>query len=255
MVRFSLAGLLFVACLLLLFCGVTTASPGQDLSSLRQPHGRIFYLYRKNVNVNTEAHKLKARELIIGGRDYQLALAELDLVLGVDSKDAEAYLLRGLVYTEMDKFDEAEQDYRNALMLEPDNPTFYYYRGMNYLLHKVPGKTTYGNFALIGDYAIVEYNIQQAIAMFNKALAIENGYINAIVGIGDACYTAGLARNTTNKDKWLRKSIDYYNKVLVLFRDNDVVKAKKEMAEEALLRLLEEETEKRRQEEIRIRIG
>lgn len=223
--------------------------------SLQQPHGRIFYLHRKVQNVNTEAHKAKAKQLIMEGQDYSLALAELNLVINLDQEDAEAFLLRGLAYTEMDKFEEAEADYKAALMLEPENPTFYYFRGQNFLLWPSEGSWTSTNIS--GQYVEVPSKQMRALEMFQKALEIEPGYIDAIVGIGDACYTISTLKrdNMWYKEIWLKKSLDQYNQVLVLFGDNDVLKAKKEIAEQALREGQQAEQERKRKEEIRQRIG
>jgi hypothetical protein len=57
------------------------------------------------------------------------------------------------------------------------------------------------------------------------------------------------------KEPWLGKAIDQYNKVLVLFGNNDVIKAKKELAEQTLRAGQEAEQERKRKEEIRSRIG
>lgn len=223
--------------------------------SLQQPHGRIFYLYRKVQNVNTEAHKAKARQLIMEGQDYSLALAELNLVINMDKEDAEAFLLRGLAYTEMDKFKEAEDDYKAALMLEPENPTFYYYRGQNFLLWPSAGNTTGTQF--LGQYEYAPSRQLKALEMFQKALKIEPGYIDAIVGIGDVCYTIATVKNrmSISREAWLKKSLDQYNQVLVLFGDNDIIKAKKEIAEQTLRAGQQAEQERKRKEEIRKRIG
>ena len=201
---------------------VIAAPTSQEAESLRQPHGRMFYLYNKRVNVNTEEHKVKARRLLIEGKDYPLALAELNLVLDLDKEDAEAFLLRGLVYTEMDKFSDADNDYREALRLEPKNPTFLYHRAYSFMLrYNVEGN--YGN----------EYD--RAKAGFKEALKIEPYYIDAIVGLGDLYYMAGqrdkarsgIRRSAVKSEFQL--AIDQYNKVLVLFGENDILKAKKEM--------------------------
>ena len=226
-----------------------------DRGSLQQPHGRIFYLHRTVQNVNTEEHKNKARQLIMTGQDYSLALAELNLVINLDTEDAEAFLLRGLAYTEMDKFEEAEADYKAALMLEPENPTFYYYRGQNYLLWPSNGNTSGTSF--IGAHEWAPTKQIRALEMFQKALEIEPGYVDAVVGIGDVCYTIGTKNQVMirGKERWLQKALDQYNKVLVLFGDNDVIKAKKEIAEQALREGMQAEQKRQRDEEIKRRIG
>ena len=232
-------------------------------ASLHQPHGKLFYLYEKKVNVNTEEHKARAKAIIFEGKDYPLALAELNLVIDLDSEDAEAFLLRGIAYTEMDKFQEAENDYKAALMLEPENPTFYYYRGVNQLLdeknwHRLGGKSY--EIKVDNDYIHVHGSLASALEMFEKALKIEPNYVDAIVGMGDMYYNVGegyrvYSDSGRNRNAAYKKAIDQYNKVLVLFGNNDTLKAKKEQTEQAIREVQQQEAEKKRKEEIRRRIG
>jgi hypothetical protein len=58
-----------------------------------------------------------------------------------------------------------------------------------------------------------------------------------------------------SREAWLKKSLDQYNQVLVLFGDNDIIKAKKEIAEQTLRAGQQAEQERQRKEEIRKRIG
>ncbi len=220
-------------------------------NSLARPHSKLFYLYKKKVNVNTEERKNNAKKLIMEGNDYALALAELNLVIELDKEDAEAYLLRAFAYTEMDKFQEAENDYKAALMIEPENPTFYYYRGVNFLLAKNNSGNDYTNSIVRGEGIWAPRNLIKAMEMFNKAVKLEPNYVDAIVGMGDVCYATGEKGNS----RGYTQAIDYYNKVLVLFRNNDVIKAKKEMAEQALRDIEQAKAEEKRKEELKRRIG
>ena len=98
----------------------------EDRAQLQQSHGAFFYLCKKSVNIDTQAKKEQARQLIITGQDFQMAKALLNKVIELDSKDSEAYLLRALLYTDAKKYIDADNDYLNALRIEPENPTFYY---------------------------------------------------------------------------------------------------------------------------------
>ena len=80
----------------------------------------------------------------------------------------------------------------------------------------------------------------RAKAEFKEALKIEPYYIDAIVGLGDLYYMAGqkdkarsYVRRSAVKSEF-QLAIDQYNKVLVLFGENDILKAKKEMAEQEI---------------------
>ncbi len=200
-------------------------------SDLRQPHGHIFYIAKKVVDVNIFEDMQKARYLTVTGEDYGLAKALLDKVIGVNDKVSEAYLLRALCLTDMGKFYDAEKDYKAALMLEPDNPSFYYFRGVSYLKW---GGTRNG----YGDYG-------SARNQFQKALEIEPLYIDAIVGVGDS-YFAG--KNYT-------QAIEQYDKVLAVFPQHDVVLAKKDDARYAMQKAKEKRDEEERQRQLRQRIG
>ena len=201
------------------------ASEMQDKrADLRNPHGRIFYLADKVVDVNILEQMKKARYLTITGQDFGLAKAILDQVIEINDKVSEAYLLRGLCLTDMKKYSEAENDYVSALMLEPENPTFYYFRGENCLKRNWTS---------------------DARRYFQKALEIEPHYIDVIVGMGDTYFQDG---NYT-------KAIEYYDKILAVFPNHDVVNAKKQDAKDAIQARKEKQEEQRRQEELRRRIG
>ena len=193
-------------------------------SKLRSPHGQIFYLADKVVDVNIAEQMKKARYLTVTGQDYGLAKAILDQVIEVNSKVSEAYLLRGLCLTDMKKYIDAENDYRAALMIEPENPTFYYFRGVNYLKRKD------------------EWSARQ---QFQKALEIEPHYIDVIVAMGDSYEQRGE----------YKKAIEYYDKVLAAFPNHDVVLAKKQDAKDAIQKAEDKRKEEARQWQLRQRIG
>ena len=54
---------------------------------------------------------------------FSVAETEFLSVLQIDSKHVNARINLGALYTEMKRFDLAEQELRNALNMEPDNPS------------------------------------------------------------------------------------------------------------------------------------
>ena len=198
-----------------------------DRDELRRPHGRVFYIADKVKDVNIAKQMEKARYLTVTGQDYGLAKAILDQVIEVNDKVSEAYLLRGICLTDMEKFNDAENDYKAALMLEPENPTFYYFRALNQL--------TWNHW---------DHN-RDARRQFNKALEIEPHYLDAIVGVGDSYF----------QEKDYTKAIEYYDKVLAAFPHHDVVLAKKQDANAAIQAAKDKREEEERQRKLRQRIG
>ena len=198
----------------------------EDRAQLQQSHGAFFYLCKKSVNIDTQEKKEQARQLIITGQDFQMAEALLNKVLELDSKDSEAYVLRALLYTDAKKYDNADDDYMGALRLEPENPTFYYLRAMNKLY----------------DWQNAPYynSNKYAKRYFTKALQIEPNYIDAIVGMGDCAYC----------ERDYKNAIDWYNKVLVILPNHDIVLAKKADAEAELKKI--QEIQKQRELDRRI---
>ena len=227
----------FLAICILTIMSSTKAA--YDTSDLKNPHSQIFYLHSKTVNLNIEEQINRARNLIIQGKDYPMAIAVLNQIISLYQDDSEAYLLRGIAYTEMGEFWKAENDYKLALKLEPENPTFYYFRGMNFLhIKDRPSDGSYNrvtqNIHLGMSYAQVPKYTLDAQNMFEKALKIEPYYIDAIIGLGDSYIDmADYQKPYGNKDLY-QKAIDEYNKVLVLFPNHDIVNFKKKEAQQVL---------------------
>ena len=233
-----------------------TAQPNED--SLRRPHGKLFYLYSKNVPIDTHNKLLKARELIDSGADYPLAIAILDQIIAVQNDNAEAYLLRAIAYTVTNKFDEAEEDYKNALRLEPENPTFYKYRGQSFLMWQDYAEQKGIDYGWDG---LKPNRLALAERMYKKALEIEPYYIDGIVGLGDTYARMGkwgkkkFVRNPPKAIAFYEQAIAEYNKVLALFPGHGLVIAKKQDAQgeiEAITNA-EQEAERKRAIEERIR--
>jgi len=210
-----------------------TLSP-QDRQALGQPHGRLFYLYSGTFNVNTHAQVLKAHELIDTEQDFPLAIAILNQVLALDNKDAEAFLLRAIAYTETNEFDKAEADYLNALRLEPENPTFFGYRGRSFRLWQDYAEQKGIDYGWDGTRP---NRLAEAERMYKKALSIEPYYLDGIVGLGDTYARMGkwgkkkFVRNLPKAAAFYAQAIDEYNKVLALFPNHGTVIAKKQDAE------------------------
>ncbi len=207
----------------------------QNFEQLGKPHNQYFYLCTRTVKVDLLKQMDKAHNLIVTGQDLGLAKAILDEVIKLDGQISEAYLLRALCLTELNKFRDAEEDYKQALMLEPENPTFYYYRGLNNL-------HWYKSRGWSEDRA-------DAINQFGKALEIVPYYLDARVGVGDVY----MASNE------YEKAIEQYNKVLALFPEHGTVLAKKTDAQriiEARIAKQKREVEEReRERKLRERIG
>lgn len=218
------------------FLGGGYANASVDTSSLKKPQGATYYIHSASVNFNTKEQKDKAHNLIFHGQDFPLAIAILNKVIEVDKNDSEAYILRALAYSETKEYTKADYDYKEALMLEPENPTFYYLRGMNYLYEGIYKKNS-------------AYLIPKAGDTFEKALKLEPNYINAMVGMGDACYY--YARKGYSEMKNYKTAIDWYNEVLVLYPNHNIVQTKKADAMERLNAL----EEKYRREELSRKIG
>lgn len=65
-------------------------------------------------------------------QDYDLAEADFDEVVGLDSKNASAYHGRGMVKYELNQYEEAIVEFQKALKLEGENPITHYNIAMSY---------------------------------------------------------------------------------------------------------------------------
>lgn len=135
-------------------------------------------------------------------------------------------------------------------MIEPDNPTFFFYRGENRRL--------------------VDKSYSRSREMYKKALELAPNYLDAMVGVGDAYYDEGESyfqkckENETYRRLYgydenaitsYTKAIEEYNKVLVMVPAHGTVTAKKEMAQERLKEVRAMSEEAKRKAEIARRIG
>ncbi|SHK47531.1 hypothetical protein SAMN05216582_10541 [Selenomonas ruminantium] len=238
--------------------GLLTAMPAgeaalseQALADLQQSHSGLFYLSSTTVDFNIAEQLKRAKTAIDEEQDYPMAVAVLDKVIELDPKNAEAYLLRGIakghraaeqknsVFYEM--FNEADRDFQEALMLEPDNPTFWFYRGENALLRA----ETWENGVL---------ESKDGWGSYEEAIKLCPNYLDAMVRMGDVYYHNYYVGYTT-KESSLEKAIEWYNKVLVLVPNHGTVVAKKEMAKELLNKKKQEAEKEARERELRQRVS
>ena len=174
---------------------------------LQLPQNPFFYLYETQVDFNIKEQLQRAKSLIEDEKDYRMAIAVCNQIIELDPNVSLAYLFKSFALTEMKNFSAANTECQKAIKIEPENPTFYYFKGMNFLYWADNFDKRHSNRRNYSDMAISE---------FKKALNFEKKYINAIIGVGDAYmrigdyYTGNTSINNYNR------AIDEYNKVLVL---------------------------------------
>jgi len=83
---------------------------------------------------NAKAWRLRGDLLREAGGDLNRAAADLSKAIELDPQDAEAYELRGVVYTNQRRLDRALADYDQAIKLKPDDAQAWSDRGVNYYL-------------------------------------------------------------------------------------------------------------------------
>lgn len=237
---------------------VGSAAPlsDQDKAALGQSHTGLFYLYTATVDFNIAEQLKRAKAAIDEEQDYSMAVAVLDKVIELDAKNAEAYLLRAIAKSRLGEekkssndFYAAQKDFRQALMLEPDNPTFWFYRGECGILYS----------QTIVDVISHDKDCQGS---FEEALKICPNYLDAMVRLGDSYlidYQIRISKDWLTDERTLEKAVDCYNKALVLVPNHGTIVAKKEMVKDMIKEIKtkkqEKEDEQRRQEELRRRVG
>ncbi len=78
-----------------------------------------------------EVHFASAKSHFLKGDDGR-AISDLDKAISLDLGSAPGYLLRGIVYGYMKKYDRVIDDMSHAIRLNPRESMAYYYRGMAY---------------------------------------------------------------------------------------------------------------------------
>ena len=212
----------------------------EGFDELKNPHSGFFYIITKPVDVNIKQQMERAYNLIMEGKDYDMAIAVLDEVIKLDPENSEAYMLRGLARTELKEYNKADNNYEAAIKIEPANPTFYYYRALNRLYQGYSDRSD-GRWIRIGaDNQEVYVCICDRLALeyFKKAIELAPYYVDAIVSLGDT-YCRIASRESYNNGNGrraytYRTAIGEYNKILVLFPNHNVVLSKKADAQEAM---------------------
>lgn len=232
--KFAMALLIGASCLTFQMNPVAA----EEFEDLKNPHSGFFYIITKPVDVNIKQQMERAYNLIMEGKDYDMAVAVLDEVIKLDPENSEAYMLRGLARTELKEYDKADKNYEAAIKIEPNNPTFYYYRAMSRLYQGYDEKINDQNLSIGADnqYVWVYQYDRLALQHFKKAVALAPYYVDAIVGLGD-CYCSIAEKNNNNAEKRryvYRTAIGEYNKILVLFPNHQIVLTKKADAQQAM---------------------
>ncbi|MBR2179198.1 MAG: hypothetical protein IJ862_02225 [Selenomonadaceae bacterium] len=233
----------FVAALLVVAASLTfqmvsvAAGSANKFEDLKNPHNGFFYIITKPVEVNIKQQMERAYNLIIEGKDYDMAIAVLNEVIKLNPENSEAYILRGMAHTELKEYDKADKEYLSAVKLESENPTFYYYRAINRLYQGYANRNGRSIVSIGADNRGIwadSYDIW-AVRDFKKAIELAPYYVDAIVGLGDCyCSIAEKNNNETEKRYAYRSAIGEYNKILVLFPDHNIVLTKKEDAQRAM---------------------
>lgn len=84
-----------------------------------------------SMDPDAAAHIVQARRYLEDGA-LQSALAHTDTAAAIDSSAADAYFLRGRIYTQLSRYDKAESAYRKALSINPDRQGAWFNIGNNY---------------------------------------------------------------------------------------------------------------------------
>ena len=210
-------------------------------SEIKRTHVGYFYTISTEVPFDIEQQLKRAADLIDNDADYKLALAIIEEITKTDDKVVEAWVLGAICNEKMGQFREAEKYWKSALMIEPDNIAFYYYRGMNYLQSA----------------AGYNYEYDNAIGQFKRALEINPNFIDAKVGIATAYELRGDSKYSREYDKLdsYEKALDIYNKLLVTLPNNGVILENKRIVQDKLNKVKEAQEERERKQEIANRIG
>lgn len=102
---------------------------------------------------------LTCAKLEIDKNDYKKAISFIDKSISMNPSDAEAYQMKGDIWTSVQYFDKALESYENALLLEPYSAPLFYNMGNCYIYLKKP---------------------DQAIIMMDQAIAFNPQYVLAL---------------------------------------------------------------------------
>lgn len=193
-------------------------------------HGGIQFRHMKTVDINIQSQIDQARDAILQNGDLDMAVTRLDAVLKLDNTLTEAYFWRAYAKTELKKYYDADNDYEEALMQEPDNPALYYYRGLNRMYDSTSQERSWSH-----------WTSSEVIKCFNKALAIDNNYLEARIAIADFYLYCGDYETAKKR----------YDELLVILPNNSVLQSRSEEVNN----MLAKQEEQRRKNELRRKIN
>lgn len=216
-----------------------------------QPYTQpYYYILTKAHNGNTKSELDEANRLIMTEHKYQKAIAILDAVIKHDKNVSEAYLLRGIAKTNIGEYFKADHDYEEALILEPENPCFYFYRGLNYLM-LVKASGNGGQFFGMEAAMNRSFGIEKGEKTFDKALTIAPNYADALF------FEAKLLEEQRDL-KYNKKALSNYNRLLNLSlqqADNTMVRSHKDALTKRISADEQRQREEHRREQTRDRVN
>ena len=168
------------------------------------------------LSVDLQAQLDEAKQMVIRGKDYQMAIAKLTQVIKLNPQITEAFYWRAVAHNQMDEYREADEDYESALMLEPTNAGLYYYRGLNWQ-QKFENENPQGCYGWCHD-------LGEANKFFQKALKYAPNYLDAEIGLAQSDFDS----------RDYEDALARYNKLLVLMPNNPVLQIRKEDCQKVL---------------------
>ncbi|MEL7039056.1 MAG: tetratricopeptide repeat protein [Cyanobacteria bacterium J06592_8] len=136
----------------------------QDYQKNYQIVNQYYQKAKEAVKLNNQAMKL------IESGNYQGAIIRLNQAVELNPGQVEAYLNRGVAYSELESHGSAIANYDKAIQLSPNNADAYYYRGDEYLQAG---------------------NAPKALADYNKAIQLNPNYSQAYLDRGFIYYQQG----------------------------------------------------------------
>lgn len=227
----------------------------QHIAELKIIHKQpYYYIIHKTLDGNIKEELGEARRLIMAFQNNQRVITILDEAIRRNSKAAEAFLLRGMAKTNSGAFSSADKDFEEALILEPENPCFYYYRGLNSLLTAKAAKKGIGEGHQLGSMeslAIMHGGYDRAERMFNKALEIAPYYADVLL------WEANLFE-MRNDLKYYSQALSNYNRLLDLGLQQDDYTMVRTLKDALVKRIADDnqkQREKQQREQIRNRVN
>lgn len=127
--------------------------------------------------------------------EYELAIGNFDVVIMMNSKNAEAYCYRGMCYRDLKKLDKAVADLTKAISLDPKYGKAYYERGMCYL------------YIQDGDNSLEDFNMAISSGLKTQDVYYYRAYVLFLSGKTDAAisdFTSCIALDPKNSGSTAR---------------------------------------------------